>query len=330
MIDFSSDHTFDLLTQGDRPVLARALTLIESRRTSDQELKHRFLKRCADHVKLTASNRTVRIAITGAPGVGKSTLIDRMGAALVDAGHSVAVLAIDPSSEMTGGSILGDKTRMTDLSNREQAFIRPTPSSGHLGGVGVMTRESVMVCEAAGFDRILVETVGVGQSETSVAHLVDVVLLVTMEGAGDGLQGIKRGIMESMDLVVVNKADGDRIQASKRFATELKHALHLLRPADDINVMCVSAELGDGIAQLLASISEWSQIRQKDGSWDQRRSEQRLRWFDAAVRRAIEQIASERTELDALKAELKKAISNGDTSPLAAAARYVAVLMDRK
>ena len=328
-IDFSSDETFDLLTQGDIQVLARALTLIESRRRVDQEIRNRFLERCAQYLTTRIAHPTVRIAVTGSPGVGKSTLIDRLGLMLVEAEHTVAVLAIDPSSEMTGGSILGDKTRMSGLSGHSKAFIRPTPSSGQLGGVGAMTRESIMVCEVAGFDRILVETVGVGQSETSVAHLVDIVLLVTMEGSGDGLQGIKRGILESMDLVVVNKTDGDRVQASKRFANELKQALHLLRPHDDVEVTCLSAEFGSGISELLSLISSWCNSHLENGAFDKRRADQRLKWFDSAVARTIEQIASERTDLQSLKTDLRNAITDGNTTPLTAAAHFVNVLMDK-
>lgn len=239
---------------GDRRALARAITIVESTRAD-----HR--RDAADLVGalLPAAGRARRIGISGVPGAGKSTLIEALGLHAIAAGHRVAVLAVDPSSAVSGGSILGDKTRMADLGRHADAFIRPTPAAGTLGGVARRTREAMVLCEAAGFDVVIVETVGVGQSEVAVADLVDLFVLVASPAGGDELQGIKRGIMELADLIAVNKADGDLADAAARAAGDLRSAVHLLRPKRpgwEVSVVTCSARTGVGVPQLWASIAD--------------------------------------------------------------------------
>jgi len=239
---------------GDRRALARAITLAESTRPD-----HRAEAADLVDALLPDTGGAVRIGLTGAPGSGKSTLIEALGLEAVEDGRRVAVLAVDPSSSRSGGSILGDKTRMSDLGRHPAAFIRPSPSSGTLGGVARRTREAVLLCEAAGFDVVLVETVGVGQSEIAVADLVDLFLLVASPAGGDELQGIKRGIMELADLIVVNKADGDLAAAAARAAADLRHAVHLLRPKRpgwEVDVTTCSALTGAGMPELWRSLVE--------------------------------------------------------------------------
>ena len=213
------------LRAGERAVLARAITLIESKRADHRLEAHRLVQEL-----LPLTGKAVRLGITGAPGVGKSTTIDALGSYLTGQGHKVAVLAVDPSSTRTGGSILGDKTRMPRLASDPHAFVRPSPSSGTLGGVAAMTRETLLICEAAGYDVVLVETVGIGQSETAVADMTDFFLVLMLPGAGDELQGLKKGIVELADMIAVNKADGDNIERAKLAAAEYRAALNILAP----------------------------------------------------------------------------------------------------
>src|ERR687898_219963 len=220
-----TDVTAEAVQSGDRAALARAITLMESRRPDHREAARSLLQEL-----MPRTGKAVRIGITGVPGVGKSTTIDTLGSMLTEKGHKVAVLAVDPSSTRTGGAILGDKTRMARLAADPNAFIRPSPSSGTLGGVAAKTREAMLLCEAAGFDVILVETVGVGQSEIAVADLTDFFLVLMLPGAGDELQGIKKGVVELADMIAVNKADGDNIARAKSAAGEYRAALHILAP----------------------------------------------------------------------------------------------------
>src|SRR3954464_5327845 len=213
---------------GQRAALARAITLIESRRGDHQAAARELVQ-----ALLPDTGTAIRIGITGSPGVGKSTTIDELGMLLIERGHKVAVLAVDPSSARTGGSILGDKTRMARLANTDAAFIRPSPSSGTLGGVAAMTRETMLLCEAAGFDVMLVETVGIGQSETTVADMTDFFLALMLPGAGDELQGIKKGLVELADMIAVNKADGDNLARANIAAAEYRAALHILSPRSE-------------------------------------------------------------------------------------------------
>ncbi|MEZ5381402.1 MAG: methylmalonyl Co-A mutase-associated GTPase MeaB [Microthrixaceae bacterium] len=262
---------------GDRTVLARTITLIESRRAD-----HRERARAVLAALLPASGDAHRVGITGVPGVGKSTFIDQLGSNLTRAGHRVAVLAVDPSSTRTGGSILGDKTRMGRLAADPQAFVRPSPTGTTLGGVTSVTRETMVVCEAAGFDVVLVETVGVGQSETMVADMVDMFCVLMLPGAGDELQGIKKGILELADLVAVNKADGDNLQRAQLAAAELKRALHLLAPASpnwSPPVMCVSALTNEAVPELWEQVVEHRRVMSASGELEERRRSQQVRWM---------------------------------------------------
>src|SRR5262252_334535 len=237
---------------GERSLLARAITLIESKRGDHQQQARALVQEL-----LPSTGKAVRVGITGAPGVGKSTTIDALGIFLTGEGHKVAVLAVDPSSARTGGSILADKTRMARLAADEHAFIRPSPTAGTLGGVAAKTRETMLICEAAGYDVILVETVGIGQSETAVADMTDFFLALMLPGAGDELQGLKKGVVELADMIAVNKADGDNIGRAKAAAAEYRAALHILNPRSPNwtpPVVTYSALTGDGIAQLWASV----------------------------------------------------------------------------
>jgi LAO/AO transport system kinase len=255
---------------GDRTALAQAITRVESTRAD-----HRATAEALLAALLPARGESLRLGITGAPGVGKSTFIEVFGLMCLAAGRRVAVLAVDPSSKATGGSILGDKTRMGDLAREPCAFIRPSPAGAMLGGVARRTREAVWLCEAAGFDLVIVETVGVGQSETAVADLVDLCLLMLAPGAGDELQGIKKGIVEIADLLVVNKADGDLAAAAQRAAAEYSHALRLLRPAGEATpVFAVSALEKRGIEKVRQHVEARAHVLAQDGTRDRRRAAQ--------------------------------------------------------
>ncbi|HEY3612894.1 MAG TPA: methylmalonyl Co-A mutase-associated GTPase MeaB, partial [Gaiellales bacterium] len=266
---------------GDRALLARAITLVESRQPVDQAPAQELLVRL-----LPATGSAERLGVTGVPGAGKSVLIERLGEHVIDQGLRVAVLVIDPSSRRTGGSILGDKTRMQRLAVRNEAFIRPSPSSGVLGGVARRTREALLVCEAAGYDVVIVESVGVGQSEAQLADLVDCLCLVLAPGTGDELQGIKRGIVELADVVAVNKADGSRLGDARRAASDYRQALRLLAPSLagwQTPVVTCSALEGTGIAELWEAIRSHRGLLAADGALAVRRREQELRWLEAAV-----------------------------------------------
>ncbi len=262
---------------GDRVALARGITLVESRRPGDRLQAERLIE-----LLLPRTGRALRVGLSGVPGVGKSTLIERLGCQLVDDGHRVAVLAVDPSSTVSGGSILGDKARMNRLAQRPGAFIRPSPSAANLGGVTRRTREALHLCEAAGFDTVLVETVGVGQSETAVRDLVDTFVLLLLPGAGDELQGIKKGIVELADVVAVNKADGDGAQRAKTAQSEVEAALTYQRMRPDrwsVPTLLVSGLTGDGLDRLWAAIVAHRANLEATGQLERRRGEQRATWF---------------------------------------------------
>ena len=262
---------------GDRATLARAITLIESKRADHRKTAHRLVQEL-----LPATGKAVRLGITGAPGAGKSTTIDALGTYLTGKGHKVAVLAVDPSSTRTGGSILGDKTRMARLAIDADAFVRPSPSSGTLGGVAAKTRETMLVCEAAGYDVVLVETVGIGQSETAVADMTDFFLVLMLPGAGDELQGLKKGIVELADMIAVNKADGDNIERARLAAADYRAALNILTP-QSVNwsppVITYSALTGKGIDELWAKVLEHKQTMTASGELAGRRREQQVKWM---------------------------------------------------
>ena len=262
---------------GDRAVLARAITLIESKRADHRNEAHQLVQ---DLLPLTG--KAVRLGITGAPGAGKSTTIDALGSYLTGKGHKVAVLAVDPSSTRTGGSILGDKTRMPKLAIDPHAFIRPSPSSGTLGGVAAKTRETMLICEAAGYDVVMVETVGVGQSETAVADMTDFFLVLMVAGAGDELQGLKKGIVELADMIAVNKADGDNIERAKVAAADYRGALNILSPQSATwspPVVTYSALTGNGIAELWAQVIAHKDKMTTSGELTVRRREQQVKWM---------------------------------------------------
>ena len=270
---------------GNRALLARAITLIESNRPAHQDLAQDLLMRVSP--KRTDS---LRIGITGVPGVGKSTFIEAFGNSLTAQGHKVAVLAVDPSSTRTGGSILGDKTRMASLAINPDAFIRPSPSAGRLGGVHRKTRETITLCEAAGYDIILVETVGAGQNETSVADMVDVFLILMLPGAGDDLQGIKKGILEHADIIAVNKADGENADSARRAAHQYKSALHVLQPAYqkgkeswDVPVITCSGLANQNLDQIWDALQSYKQFQQAQGLFAQKRQDQDVSWMWAMV-----------------------------------------------
>jgi LAO/AO transport system kinase len=269
---------------GERPALARAITLVESRREQDAALAEQMLEEL-----LPNTGRAARIGITGAPGVGKSTLIEALGTVLCDGGHRVAVLAVDPSSTVSGGSILGDKTRMAALSQRDDAFIRPSPGGGTLGGVAATTREAMLLCEAAGFDVVLIETIGTGQSEVAVHAMVDFFLVVLSPAAGDELQGIKRGVMELADAVRVNKADGDREAAADRAAQQCLLAMRVLHAGDGEPppVLLGSAVTGRGLAELWQAIEGHLDDARGSGRLAERRARQAEQWLATTVREAL-------------------------------------------
>ncbi len=281
----SVDALAEGVLAGDRTKLSQAITLAESRRPADQALAQELIAKVLPH---TGGAR--RIGVTGVPGAGKSTTIEALGVWLVEQGHRVAVLTIDPSSARSGGSILGDKTRMQRLALLDHAYIRPSPSSGVLGGVARRTREAMLLCEAAGFDVVIVESVGVGQSEAVLADLVDCCALLLVPGAGDDLQGIKRGIMEIADVVVVNKADGDRVMLARRAASDYRQALHLLPPATPgwtTVVLTCSATEGTGLPEVWQAVEDHRAHLEQDGALTRRREAQQLRWLRSLVDEAV-------------------------------------------
>jgi LAO/AO transport system kinase len=303
------------VVDGDRRSLARAITLAESTRADHRDDAEAVLAEV-----LPQTGGSIRVGISGAPGAGKSTFIEALGLHLVGRGHRVAVLAVDPSSTRSGGSILGDKTRMEELTRSPDAFVRPSPTGGTLGGVARRTREVLLLCEAAGFDVTLVETVGVGQSEVAVAAMVDVFLVLVAPGAGDELQGIKRGIMELADLVVVNKADGDLAAAATATAADYANALHLARPrtpAWSPRVLTCSALLGSGVADVWDTILEHRDA--VAGELVARRADQARQWMWSEVTDALVDELRGRPDVASLAADLERSVAAGTSTPTAAA-----------
>jgi LAO/AO transport system kinase len=312
------------LRAGDRATLARAITLIESKRADHQQAAHRLVQEL-----LPDTGKAMRIGITGSPGVGKSTIIDALGTYLTGQGRQVAVLAVDPSSTRTGGSILGDKTRMARLANDPRAFIRPSPAAGTLGGVAAKTRETMLICEAAGFDVILVETVGIGQSETAVADMTDFFLVLMLPGAGDELQGIKKGVVELADMIAVNKADGDNARRAKAAAGEYRAALHILNPRSPNwtpPVTTCSALTGDGIAELWQNATAHRAKLSATGEFQARRREQQVRWMWAMLEDRFHQRLKTDAKLRTRLPAIEKSVADGTLSPTLAVEEIAAAL----
>lgn len=307
----------DGILAGDRIVLGRAITLAESSLTEDRDLAAELI----DAV-LSQTGNSIRLGITGVPGVGKSTFIEAFGKMLTDEGNRVAVLAIDPSSRKTGGSIMGDKTRMEELSHDPNAFIRPSSTGTTLGGVAGHTREAMLLCEAAGFNIIIIETVGVGQSETAVHGMVDFFLLLMLAGAGDELQGIKKGIMEMADGIAITKADGDNLQVAKKARREYQNALHLFPPSDSgwyPKVLTCSAQQKSGLTKIWELVEQHKDMLQQNGFFDKKRKEQQLRWMhDAIEQQLLEDFYASSIVKENLDSITKDIIS-GELSPAKAA-----------
>ncbi len=319
------DSLGDMILKGDRRALARGITLVESNRADHRTEASQLLAQLAG-----SGRQSLRIGLSGTPGVGKSTFIESFGMMLTGQGLRVAVLAVDPSSARSGGSILGDKTRMERLSRDKNAFIRPSPSQTHLGGVARRTREAIALCEAAGYDVVLIETVGVGQSETVVSELSDLFLLLLAPAGGDELQGVKRGIMEMADIILINKADGDLKSAATRTCADYAGALRLLRkrpqdPEGFPKAMAVSAVEEHGLEQAWDEIKTLMQWRREAGYWDSNRAAQARYWFDQEVRHAL--LAKlESPEARGEMEQLSDQVGSGNLSPSAAADRMLKLL----
>jgi LAO/AO transport system kinase len=302
---------------GDRSALPRAITLVESTRVDHREDAQRLLMEL-----MPDAGRAVHVGITGVPGVGKSTTIEALGMSLIEQGHRVAVLAVDPSSTRTGGSILGDKTRMARLAVHPDAYIRPSPTSGTLGGVAKATRETIVLLEAAGYDVVLVETVGVGQSEVTVANMVDTFVFLTLARTGDQLQGIKKGVLELADVVVVNKADGRHATEAKAAARELSGAIRLLYPRETLwrpPVLTASALEGTGLAELWTTVLEHRRVLTEAGEFDARRSRQQVEWMWSMVRDAVLDKVSSNAGVKAIRADVEQRVRDGLLTPALAA-----------
>ena len=308
--DLPAETYVEGILNGDRVLLSRAITLIESSKEEHYNLAQKIIEACIPH-----SGMSLRIGITGVPGVGKSTFIETLGKYLIDLGHRPAVLAVDPSSSISGGSILGDKTRMERLAVDENAFIRPSPSAGSLGGVARKTKEIIILCEAAGYDIILVETVGVGQSETTVHSMVDFFLLLMLAGAGDELQGIKRGIVEMCDGMAINKADGDNIHKAEAAKVQYENALHLLMPSETgwrPKVLTCSSLDGNGVPEIWEMIREFEMMMKNHGVFETRRNIQRKHRMHETIAESLKarfysnpEITKKVTKAEEMLAQLK-------------------------
>lgn len=319
---FSAAIYVNGILNGDRVMLSRAITLVESRLPQDQELAQEVINQV-----LPSSGNSVRIGITGVPGVGKSTFIEAFGNYLItQAGKKLAVLAIDPTSQRSGGSILGDKTRMDSLAINPRAFIRPSPAGKSLGGVAKSTREAIILCEAAGFDTIFVETVGVGQSETAVHAMVDFFLLLMLAGAGDELQGIKRGIMEMADAIAITKADGENSMKAKGAKAEYQNALHLYPVSASgwlPKVSTCSALEQSGLDTIWQTVTEYLKLTQGNGFFEKKRREQNLQWMYEAIRQGLEENFYSHQQVKDQLSTVAEQVKEGNKSAFAAAAELL-------
>jgi LAO/AO transport system kinase len=317
------------ILRGDRTILARAITLIESTREVDRAIAEQIVEECLPH-----SGNSIRVGITGVPGAGKSSVIEILGSYLIsNCGRKVAVLAIDPSSRVSGGSILGDKTRMSSLSASDMAFVRPSPSRGTLGGVAQRTRETMLLCEAAGYENILVETVGVGQSETAVHDMVDFFLLIALAGAGDELQGMKRGVMELADVVAINKADGANILAAEKAQSEAQNALHYLPAARSgwtPRALTCSAQTGKGIPELWQCATEFAAMTKANGWFVMARKNQTQKWMHEIIRESLRQQFEAHPAIKRRKDALEKEVLEGRITSFRAARELLEAYSEAK
>ena len=319
----ATQNLADAIRNGDRAALPRAITLLESTRTDHREQAQRLLLEL-----LPDSGNAHRVGLTGVPGVGKSTTIESLGLHLIEQGHRVAVLAVDPSSTRTGGSILGDKTRMARLAVHPDAYIRPSPTSGTLGGVAKATRETVVLLEAAGFDVILIETVGVGQSEVAVANMVDTFVLLTLARSGDQLQGIKKGVLELADVVVVNKADGKHLSDARSAARELKSAIRLIYPRETLwrpPVLTMSATEETGLTEMWETVERHRQVLTDAGEFETRRRAQQVDWTWQMVRDTVLDRVLSNPEVRKIRADVERQVRAGELTPALAAQQILKV-----
>jgi LAO/AO transport system kinase len=323
-----ADEYVNGILKGDIPLLSRAVTLVESSKPEHQKIAQEIIEKCLPH-----SGNSLRVGITGVPGVGKSTFIEALGKYLTRQGNKLAVLAIDPSSERSKGSILGDKTRMEDLAGDKNAYIRPSPSAGSLGGVARKTREIIILCEAAGFTHIFIETVGVGQSETAVHSMTDFFLLLMLAGAGDELQGIKRGIMEMADLIAINKADGNNIEKAKMAKRQYANALHLF-PAKESNwipqVLTCSAVNNSGIEEVWQKIEAYKSQTVQNGYFSKKRNRQSIYWMHETIEEQLKRNFYQHPLIKNKITEMETFVLNNLKSPFVAAAELMKIHTEKK
>ncbi len=318
----------DGILKGDITILSKAVTLVESSNMKHQKLAQEIIAHC-----LPASGKSVRIGITGVPGVGKSTFIEALGIYLTGRGEKLAVLAIDPSSERTKGSILGDKTRMEELAGDRNAYIRPSPSAGSLGGVARKTRETIILCEAAGFNHIFIETVGVGQSETAVHSMTDFFLLLMLAGAGDELQGIKRGIMEMADIIAINKADGSNRKKAQMARVQYQNAIHLFPKKESgwiPNVLTCSAVKKEGVAAIWEDIEKYKLLTEKNGYFSRKRNEQSIYWLHETIEEQLKSNFYNHIEIQKNMETIEQEVLNNKLSPFAAAGKLLGLFSKPK
>lgn len=327
--NWTADAYVEGILRGDRVALGRAITLVESTRPEHREMAESVLEKCLPH-----SGNSFRIGITGPPGVGKSSFIESFGSLLVrEHDRRLAVLAIDPSSQVSRGSILGDKTRMEKLGTEPNAYIRPSPAGMTLGGVANCTHESMLLCEAAGFDTIFIETVGVGQSETAVAGMVDFFLLLLLPGAGDELQGIKRGIVELADLIAINKADGDRIELAKTAKRDYSHALHLFpeKPSGWLpKVVTCSALTSAGLAEIWQLLTDYQEVVKEGGWFESNRKTQLSTWFSFQLEQSLHRLFNENRLVKSEMEVHQRAVLEGKMTPSKAATSLIALFRNSK
>ncbi|MBQ2540564.1 MAG: methylmalonyl Co-A mutase-associated GTPase MeaB [Paludibacteraceae bacterium] len=313
----SPEEYFEGIRRGDMTILSQAVTLVESNLLADQAIAQRVIEMC-----LPFAGNSIRLGVTGVPGAGKSTFIEALGTELCRMGKRLAVLAIDPSSERSRGSILGDKTRMNELSAEHNAFIRPSPSAGSLGGVARKTRETIVLCEAAGFDTIMVETVGVGQSETAAQSMVDYFLLLQVTGTGDELQGIKRGIMEMADGIAINKADGNNIERARAARVSFKNALALFPPPESgwtPQALCCSSIDHSGVMEVWQNVEEYIDFTRRNGYFDHKRTEQAKYWMYETINQALLDGFYKNEQMEALTAQAEQQVLHNEISSFIAA-----------